>query len=172
MCDLRIRLRPLRISDEQLARQAHAELAADDFPFLLGWNEDSAWDEYVSAKHAHARGNGLPPDWVPNTFLLAESDGEVLGRVSVRHRLNEELLHEGGHVGVGVRPGHRGRGHGTTMLRNAIVIARSLGVERVLVTCDDDNTSSAAMIEQVGGTLENKVEPINGRTLVRRYWIE
>src|SRR4051794_10992722 len=145
MCDLRVRLRPLRHSDEQVARQAHAELAADDFQFLLGWDEDSAWEEYVNAKHAHASGNELPPGRVPNTFLLAETGGEVLGRVSVRHRLNEELLHEGGHVGVGVRPGHRGRGHGTTMLRNAVVIARSLGVERVLVTCDDDNASSAAM---------------------------
>src|SRR4051794_12059230 len=117
MCDLRLRLRPLRISDEGVARQAHAEFAADDFPFLLGWGDDTGWDEYVDAKRTHAYGKALPPAWVANTFLLADSKGEVLGRVSVRHRLNDELLHEGGHIGVGVRPGYRRRGLGTAMLR-------------------------------------------------------
>ena len=33
-----VRLRPLREEDEAQARQAHAELAADDFPFLLAWD--------------------------------------------------------------------------------------------------------------------------------------
>ena len=38
------------------------------------------------------------------------------------------------------------------------MIARSYGVERVLVTCDDDNAASAAMIERCGGVLESIVE--------------
>lgn len=172
MCDLRLRLRPLRSSDEAVARQAHDELAADGFQFLLGWEDDADWDAYVESKHADAYGKAVPPRWVPNSFLLAEFEGELVGRVSVRHRLNVELLYEGGHIGVGVRPRYRGRGLGTAMLRSAVVIARSLGVERVLVTCDDDNAPSAAMIERAGGKLEDKVEPRDGGVRVRRYWID
>ena len=52
------------------------------------------------------------------------------------------------------------------------MIARSFGVDRVLVTCDDDNAASAAMIERCGGVLDNEVTPINGGGLVRRYWVD
>ena len=172
MCVVRVRLRPLRSSDEAVARAAHTELLADDFPFLLGWDERQDWNDYVRLKHAQARGDALPVSWVPNSFLLAETDQHVVGRVSVRHALNDELRHEGGHIGVGVRPQWRSQGLGTAMLESALIIARSLGVERALVTCDDDNAASAAMIERVGGTLENKVEPLGGGVLVRRYWID
>jgi predicted acetyltransferase len=172
MCDLRLRLRPLRIDDEAVALAAHRELAEERFAFLLGWGDPCSWQEYVETKHANAVGERLPPSWVPNSFLLAEAAGEVLGRVSVRHRLNEELLHEGGHIGIDVRPQHRGRGVGVAMLTQALIIARSLGVDRVLVTCDDDNGPSAAMIERCGGVLQNKVSAISGDVLVRRYWVE
>jgi len=172
MCGLRLRLRPLRVEDEAVALAAHRELAEDQFPFLLGWDDAGGWNEYVEIKHANALGERLPPRWVPNSFLLAESAGEVVGRTSVRHRLNDELLHEGGHIGVGVRPQHRGRGIGVVMLTQGLIIARSLGVDRVLVTCDDDNTASAAMIERCGGVLENKVVPMDGGVLVRRYWVD
>ncbi len=128
--------------------------------------------KYVETKHANALGARLPPNWVPNSFLLADVAGEVLGRVSVRHQLNEELLHEGGHIGIAVRPQHRGRGVGVAMLTLGLAIARSLGVDRVLVTCDEDNVASAAMIERCGGVLENKVQPIGGGFLVRRYWVD
>jgi len=172
MCDLRLRLRPLRIEDEAAGLAAHRELAEDGFPFLLGWDDAASWQDYVKTKHANAIGERLPPRWVPNSFLLAESAGEVLGRVSVRHRLNDELLHEGGHIGIGVRPRRRRQGIGVVMLTQGLVIARSLGVDRVLVTCDDDNAASAAMIERCGGVLDNKVTPMDGGRLVRRYWVD
>ncbi len=35
------------------------------------------------------------------------------------------------------------------------MIARSLGIEDVLVTCDEDNVASIAAIEGLGGVLED-----------------
>jgi predicted acetyltransferase len=61
---------------------------------------------------------------------------------------------------------------GVAMLTQALIIARSLGVDRVLVTCNDDDAPSAAMIERCGGVLENKVLSIAGVVLVRRYWVD
>jgi predicted acetyltransferase len=107
---------------------------------------------------------------VPATFLVAHLGSDLVGRVSVRHELNAFLRDFGGHIGYGVRPSHRRRGHATEMLRQALVVARAEGVDRVLVTCDDDNTGSAAIIESAGGVLDDvRVAPDGAHR--RRYWI-
>jgi predicted acetyltransferase len=42
----------------------------------------------------------------------------------------------------------------------------------VLVTCDDDNVASAAVIERCGGVFESLVDSAEGDVLTRRYWID
>jgi predicted acetyltransferase len=165
-----LRLRPLRIEDEQQARAAHAELAGDDFTFLLDWDPAQPWSAYVErmADREHAR--ELPSDRVPASFLVAEHEGALVGRVSIRHQLNEFLAAYAGHVGYGVRPQHRRRGHESEILRQAVIIARAHGVENVLVTCDEDNLASAVVIERQGGVLEDRRVDPDG-ILKRRYWI-
>lgn len=49
-------------------------------------------------------------------------------------------------------------------------VARDRGMERVLVTCDDDNIGSARTIERCGGVLEDKRLSREG-VPKRRYWI-
>ncbi len=108
-----------------------------------------------------------------STWLVAEVDGEIVGRTSIRHELNAYLAFHGGHIGYGVRPAFRRRGHATEILRQSLVIARSYGVDRALVTCDDDNIGSAAVIEACGGVLERVVPAVESDDGVafRRYWI-
>jgi predicted acetyltransferase len=142
----------------------------DNFVFLLGWDPDQPWAAYVRALERHRRGLELAPGWVPDTFLAAAVDGEVVGRVSIRHELNEFLENVGGHVGYAVRPAHRRRGYATEILRQALIIARSEGVDEVLVTCDEDNLASATIIERQGGVLED-VRPDPEGPPKRRYWI-
>ncbi|WP_245933410.1 GNAT family N-acetyltransferase [Arthrobacter livingstonensis] len=50
-------------------------------------------------------------------------------------------------------------------LQDALPIARQLGIDRALVTCDEDNTASRATIEGNGGVHEDS------RDGKRRYWI-
>lgn len=50
--------------------------------------------------------------------------------------------------------------------------ARKLGIDRVLVTCDDDNVASARTMEANGGVLENKLYVESEKQTVRRYWID
>lgn len=53
--------------------------------------------------------------------------------------------------------------------RRVLPEAHSLGLPRVLVTCDDANVASARTIENAGGVLEDVRDTELGRT--RRYWI-
>jgi predicted acetyltransferase len=45
-----------------------------------------------------------------------------------------------------------------------------VGVDAVLVTCDDDNIASAIVIERAGGVLDDARVASDG-TRTRRYWI-
>jgi predicted acetyltransferase len=165
-----LRLRPPRPTDEVEADRAHRELARDEFVFLFGWPSPLPWPTYLAGLERERRGLDLPPGRVPSTYLFAVVGDELVGRVSIRHVLNEKLLIEGGHIGYGVRPAHRRRGHATEMLRQALVVARAVGVDRALVTTDEDNLGSQAVITRCGGEYEDTRVDGTGRP-VRRYWI-
>lgn len=166
-----LRLRPVRVDDEAAVAAAHEEMRDDDFEFALGWDPTRPFAAYVETLRRQRCGGDLPEGHVPATFLLAEVDAEVVGRVSVRHQLTEWLAREGGHVGYGVRPQHRRRGFATEILRQSLVIARAVGVDRVLVTCDDSNVASASVIEAAGGVRDEE-QPLAGDPPKRRYWID
>ena len=103
--------------------------------------------------------------WVPSDYWWIAEGEEVVGFLAIRHRLNDFLLAEGGHIGYSVRPARRRQGHATRALGLALGRARELGIDQALVTCDDDNLASARTIESRGGVLEDV------RDGKRRYWI-
>lgn len=95
------------------------------------------------------------------------TDGRVfVGYLALRHALTPRLLEEGGHIGFAVRPSRRREGHATRALRLALPRARGLGLDRVLLTCDEDNDGSRLAIERNGGVYEDS------RKGKRRYWID
>jgi predicted acetyltransferase len=168
--EVNLRLRLFRISDERAARAAHTELTREDFPFLLGWEPDQPWTSYVQGLANHRRGVDVASGRVPATFLAADLAGVLVGRVSIRHELNEFLQNFGGHIGYAVRPAYRGRGIAIEIMRQALIIARGEGIDELLLTCDKDHALSAHIIERFGGTLEDiRTEP-DGQAK-RRYWI-
>ncbi|MBB5833922.1 GNAT family N-acetyltransferase [Kribbella italica] len=111
----------------------------------------------------------LAPGRVPAAYWWIVDDGKYAGAITLRYRLNDKLLDGGGHIGYGVRPSARRRGLASWALGAVLDRARERGLERVLVTCDDDNAPSACTIERHGGVLEDVRETWLG--LTRRYWI-
>ena len=166
---MNVRLRPFTSEDRVEALRAQRELAEDGFVFLLAYDPDAPWDDYVRTLEDLAQGRRVPEGLVPAATLVGDVDGELVGRVSVRYELNDFLAARGGHIGYAVRPQFRRRGYATQMLHQAVGILGERGLRSVLVTCDDDNVASAAVIEACGGQLEAVVE-IDGDRL-RRYWI-
>jgi predicted acetyltransferase len=58
------------------------------------------------------------------------------------------------------------------MLRQALRLARELGLTSVLVTCDDTNARSIRVIERNGGTLIETKAIAPNRPLKRYYVID
>jgi predicted acetyltransferase len=130
------------------------------------WHEPAAFEEFVEAVILDAQEDRPRiARFVPCTTLWWVEGDDYLGRLAIRHRLNDFLLDVGGHIGYDVRPSARRQGHATAMLLGALPWARGLGIERALVTCDDDNVASIRVIEAAGGELEDV------RGVKRRYWV-
>lgn len=132
--------------------------------FILAENYES-WLEDVTRAQTEA-----PPDFVTGSVYFALVNGNIVGTIALRYYLNESLLNTGGHIGYGVRPCERRKGYGAQMLALVLEKCRDRGMDRVLVTCDWDNTASAKTILKNGGVFENEFCEENGNR-VRRYWI-
>lgn len=92
--------------------------------------------------------------------------------LNLRKEIKDNLLNYIGHIGYSIAPSKRRQGLGTIMLQLALIEVKNLGLDRVLVTCTDDNIASAGVIENNGGVLENKCVDPGDQKLTRRYWIE
>ena len=116
--------------------------------------------------------NGTQVARVKHSDFWLTDGKKFLGALSLRHTLgNENLKKYGGHIGYMVRKSERRKGYGALMLQLALPHAKALGLEKVLVTCSDDNTGSARIIEKAGGVLEGKVFEPGADIPKRRYWI-
>ena len=104
--------------------------------------EPGVFESYVAMKLENARGINLKPGRVPNSTFWMMENNIIYGVSRLRHVLNDYLLLEAGHIGYDVPPSHRRKGYGTYLLRLTLEEAKSLGLERVLVTSDKDNIGS------------------------------
>ena len=69
-----------------------------------------------------------------------------------------------------MRPSERRKGYATAMIALALDECRKLGIEKLLMVCNKENTGSAKSIQNNGGVLENEIN-VEGET-VQRYWIQ
>jgi predicted acetyltransferase len=148
------------------AADDHSMIGADIRAYRDRWHESAAFADYVATVRAQAlEESPRPVGHVPSTTLWWVEGDAYLGRLAIRHRLTDYLRELGGHIGYDVRPSARLRGHATAMLRAALPVARSLGIDSALVTCDVDNLGSRRVIENNGGVFDDE------RSGKLRFWV-
>lgn len=128
-------------------------------------------EAYIELLGAQSKGERLPAGYIPHTtFWLVDGD-EYIGRVDIRHELNDFLKKEGGHIGYDIRPTKRRMGYGTLALELGLKKTKELGLQEILVTCDIDNVGSNKIIKANGGVLAEKVMSSEGKEK-NKYWIK
>jgi predicted acetyltransferase len=107
----------------------------------------------------------------PQTLYFCFVGEELVGAVTVRHCLNEKTAVDGGHIGLGIRPGSRMRGYGVQALVLAAEKARERGISKMLLTCDEDNIGSQkTMLKQGAVYFDTVSSPEEKR--IKRFWLE
>lgn len=138
----------------------------------LRYNESAA--QWLADVRAYTDPATLPEGKVIATQFLSvrESDGKLVGMLQVRHYLNEYLRSFGGHIGYSVRPGERRKGYGKEQLRQTLIWCKqTLGLDKVLITCNTSNEGSRRTILSAGGVYEGTAHEPDRNVNLERYWI-
>jgi predicted acetyltransferase len=167
----RLVLRKLVRPDEGAFLRALALTAVSDPRFAHYYRPDLSFDAYLRILEEAEHGLGLPEGHVPTTLLFGFVHTDIVGRLALRHSLNDLLVRVGGHIGYVVVPEHRRQGYAMEMMEQGLDLARSMALERVLVTCDEDNLASLRVIEKCGGEYEDSYVDSQIPVGKRRYWI-
>lgn len=125
----------------------------------------SDFREYIKKRIDSSNGINLKPGRVPSTEYIFYVDDIPVGLARLRHYLNEALLKRSGHIGFGISPEFRRRGYANVLLHELLIEAKQKGINKVLLTCNNQNIGSYKTIEKNGGVLE-KIEDNE-----RFYWI-
>jgi predicted acetyltransferase len=152
-----------------------------DFFEEMRRNGETIWEEAtIKAGETHQdfidrlrRGETHPaPGLVPSSTCWACEGDVVVGRIALRHSLNEFLKEFGGHIGYEVRPSARRRGIAKEMLRQLLLRPETRQISRLLLTCSPTNSASIKTIEANGGVFEKTAYLPRVQRDTSYYWIE
>ncbi len=131
-----------------------------------------SYEQWIKDKENESKGINLPDGYVPGStfFTIRKNDNKIIGMVNIRHELNDFLLKYFGHIGQSIRPSERGKGYGKLQLIKACEKAQELGINNILVTCNELNMASSKTIESCMGEYENSVN--KDGVIYKRYWID
>ena len=154
----------LEALQEFQAEGRHLDLSLEDVAAHFG--------DFVQRLREQADRAKLKPGRVPNWVFWLIDGNDYIGRLILRSEMNEYLRQMGGHIGYEIRPSHRRQGYGKLILKYGLERVKTFGLERVLLTCDEDILASRRIIESHGGMLENIIEVEQWPAKVCHYWIQ
>lgn len=129
--------------------------------------------EYLNETNKYLNPATLPEGMVIATQFLCirKSDNKLVGMIQVRHYFNEYLEKYAGHIGYSVRPSERRKGYASWMLTNIKPFCRSIGLDKILVCCLNNNVGSRKTILKNGGIYDGTVYNESQNKYLERYWI-
>ncbi|MCL2629709.1 MAG: GNAT family N-acetyltransferase [Alphaproteobacteria bacterium] len=169
---MKIELRPIQEKDAMavydLFQSIPSENGFENHSHSLSQTDFAEW---VKTADLQSKGIGLKEGRVPQTTSVLWIDNEPVGFSKLRHYLTPALEQHGGHIGFSTGSKFRGKGYANILLAETLKQAKSMGIEKVLLTCNDNNAPSWKTIEHNGGILsKTEIDQKDGR-LSRFYWI-
>ena len=177
--ELEKQLKPAKLRLEQPSQALYESFL--EFVEDMRSHNQSLWDPYLPKKEEtpeqfvnrlHQRETNPEKPFVPETVYWAIYDGHVVGRISLRHRLEGNLLKNGGNIGYEVGPKWRKRGFATAMLRLVLGTPKAKEIGKLLLTCSPQNEASNKTILKNGGVFDKTifVDFLNEER--NHYWID
>lgn len=164
-------LRELNEHDEAAFLAGLKDWEGEDLTwYSFEWGPGVTYSGMIKRLAERKQGLNIPAEHVPSTMLYAFVNGEIVGRISIRHKLNEQLLKRGGHIGYAVSPRHRKKGYATEIVRQCLPHLRALKINPILITCAEDNLPSRKIIEGIGGKVENRIWDDEDEEWILRFW--
>lgn len=163
-----IELRKMTLDDGRDIYEMLQEIPRDENGFINKNNGRNyeGFKEWLKRSERISKGIGLEEWMVPGDVYWLFVDGIPVGQGKLRHRLTEQLLEHGGHIGYAIRPSQQRKGYGTLLLKLMLKKAKELKIERVLVTTLNHNIASQKVALRNGGIIERMTDE---RTYI---WIE
>lgn len=134
--------------------------------------DNETFDEMLIRVEKLSNGQNLIGMMKPTTCFWMLENETIVGSLNLRHELNEFTYYTIGNIGYYVRPSKRNKGYAKKALSLAKDFYRSLGVEKILVICSNDNVASEKVIIANGGLLELEMLAYDQKRILRRYWID
>ncbi len=150
--------------------EAYIEELGDEerYPFPMDFDY-SDFEKMLAKISDFSKGENLPSGYVQSSTLWLVDAGNLIGVTNIRHRLNKEIEHCGGHIGLGIRPSYRGKGYGRKLMSLSIAKLNVLGVDSIHIHCYKGNLASAKAITSNGGQLVSEL-PLESK-VVQRYLV-
>ena len=131
-----------------------------------------SYKKYLERCEADKNIESINPNWSNATnYLLVDENNHIYGCSQFRHHILGELVNVGGNFAYAIRPSERGKGYGTIQLKLLIEKAKEFGLEKVLVTCRENNIGSKKTMEKFIGEADTLVPSIHDGIMEYRYWI-
>ena len=139
--------------------------AETGFENMLYSNDLAQFKQKLEISIDWSKGMNLPKHFVRTSTFWLYIDGSPVGYGKLRHKLNEQLLNNGGNISYVIRPKERGKGYGKLLLKLLLQEAKRHGLSNVLITVDVSNIPSRKVAE-ANQAICAKIE--NGMC---KYWV-
>lgn len=152
------------------------ELYDNHVTYFRPTNPNSIDDDWFSRTKSwyDKKEQGLVEGQPVSFHYWAIEDGKFIGEFQLRTEFPQKVMKDIGSIGYAVRVSEQGKGYGTEILRLGLLLAKEHGMDKVLLTINEENTASIHVCEKLGGELKDTIKAYNeaeGHHLLRRYWI-
>lgn len=134
--------------------------------------DNESYDDLLNRLKDRRNGINIASRDVAATVYFIVDNGDVVGTIDLRHKLNENYLKRLGHIAYYIKPEKRNKGYASHALSLAIEKYKQNNVDRILITCYSDNIASKRVIEKNGGVLEKEVHDEKSGKKISRYYVD